>query len=133
MGEGIFPGLDIAASGMTAQSVRMKTVAQNIANAQTTKTSSGEPYRRQQPVFRSLLGDGGGVSVDGVIEDMSAFRSVLMDGHPDADDAGYVKMPNVNVPLEMVDMVSASRAYQANIAVMKHFQDIAQSALELLR
>ena len=133
MADDFFSTLDIAASGLQAEGERMNVVALNIANAQTTRTDAGTPYRRRQIVFRAMLGDRMGVRVEDIVEDPSAFRTMLSMGHPDADDAGYVQMPNVNVPLEMVDMISASRAYQANLAVMKHFKDIAHSALELLR
>ena len=133
MSEGMFQAFDISASGCHAQGARMDVIAQNIANAQTTRTASGEPYRRRQIVFSTSLHDATGVVVDAVVEDTSDYKMLRDPGHPDADSEGMVRLPNVNIPLEMVDMVAASRAYQANLAVMKHFQDMANCALYVLR
>jgi len=133
MSDSILASFDVSASGLAAQSARMDVIAQNIANSQTTRTAAGQPYRRRQICFRADIENALGVSIDGIMEDPSPFKTILDKGHPDADAEGYVRMPNVNIPLEMVDMVSASRAYQANLAVMKNFQEMANSALDLLR
>ncbi len=129
----IAPMVDIAASGLRAQSLRLNLIAGNIANAQTTRTVTGEPYRRKDAVLQTT-GDGlGGVTVLNIERDSSDFRQVLMPGHPDADDDGFVQMPNVTLPVELMNMTTASRAYQANVAVIKRYQDMVESTVELLR
>lgn len=127
------PVVDIAVSGLRAQSLRLNLIAGNIANANTTRTDSGEPYRRRDVVLATSPDSMGGVTVLNVAQDMTAFQSVLMQGHPDADENGYVRMPNVQVPVEMMNMVVASRAYQANIAVLKRYQEMVDTTVELLR
>lgn len=123
----------IAISGLEAQRRRLDVIANNIANAHTSRGARGEPYRRQE-VLLSSDGDLSGVNVRGVFEDMlSDFQQVYQPGHPDADGEGFVLMPNVQLPLEMVNMVSASRAYEANAAVLKRYQELIDATLELLR
>lgn len=135
----LFGSFDISASGLSAQRLRMDTIANNLANVQTTRTPHGGPYRRQMPVFsaREAFGPhgnrGGGVRVLGIVEDDDPPRLVYDPGHPDADDEGYVHMPNVNVVTEMVDMISASRAYEANIAALNAAKGMAMKALEIGR
>ena len=125
---------DIAVSGMRAQKLKMNVVGSNIANARTTRTATGEPYRRKTVVMSSLLDGLSGVEVLEVAEDMSTkFRMVLDSGHPDANADGYVSMPNIELPTEMMHMVDASRAYQANAAILKRYQDNMNITLELLR
>jgi len=131
--DGIAPMVDIAASGLRAQSLRLNLIAGNIANAQTTRTVTGEPYRRMDAVLQTTGDDLNGVMVLNVAHDRSDFRQVLMPGHPDADEDGFVRMPNVQVPVEMMNLMTASRAYQANVAVLKRYQDMVETTVELLR
>jgi flagellar basal-body rod protein FlgC len=126
--------IDIAVSGMKVQSARMNAISQNIANSNTTRTADGKPYRRQDVVVTSTGGLGGAVlqkvALDGKAGD---FKRVLEPGHPDADAEGYVDMPNVDLPVEMMHMMTATRAYQANAAVLKRYEDMVDTTLELLR
>ncbi len=131
--DSIAPMVDIAVSGLRAQSLRLNLIAGNIANANTTRTAAGGPYRRRDVVLRTSHGQLGGVTILNIAQDMSDFRSVLMKGHPDADKNGYVRMPNVQLPTEMMNLVVASRAYQANVAVLKRYQDMVEATVELLR
>lgn len=134
---------DISASGLAAERTRMEVAANNIANAQTTKTPGGGPYRRQQVVFASLYdaATGGpnaspvlrGVRVVGIQPDMSELPRVYHPGHPDADAEGFVRMPNVQPAMEMVDLITASRAYEANLQALRSFRQMAEHALSLLR
>jgi len=144
---GYFSSLDISASGLTAQRLRMDTISQNIANVGTTRTEKGTPYRRRLVVFeeRSLPGPfadylsqdsrerftGNGVRVARIIEDSSPLRRVYDPGHPDADKDGYVMMPNVDVVTEMVNMISATRAYEANVTSITATKSMAQKALDI--
>jgi len=101
----------------------MDIIANNIANARTSRTETGQPYRRKELVVSTDDDLLGGVKMEDVVSDKdSPFQHVLMPGHPDADDQGYVEMPNVSLPREMIDMVTASRAYQANAAILKRYQ-----------
>jgi flagellar basal-body rod protein FlgC len=134
--------LDISASALEAQRVRMEVVAQNLANAQTTRATRAPdgsflPYRRRETVFQALLGEGrdgprGGVRVDRIQEDKSDFRLEYNPHHPDADAQGNVRMPNVDVLMEMVDLIEASRAYEANITAMDATKAMAASSLRIL-
>ena len=134
--------LDISASALEAQRLRMEVASNNLANAQTTRASKGPdgawlPYRRRQVVFKALLegavgGKAGGVRVDRIEEDPSDFRPVFDPHHPDADAQGYVKMPNVDPLMETVDLMEASRAYEANITAMEATKSIAASSLRIL-
>ena len=124
--------VDIAVSGLKAESLRMNVIAENIANASTTRTPSGSPYRRQEVVLSTKDGVSG-VSVNQIAPDLSQYKRVYQPGHPDADKDGYVLMPNVELPVEMINMVTASRAYQANAAVMKRTQELNDVAMELLK
>jgi len=135
MGVGKISGpIDIAVSGLRAESLRMKVIADNIANAETSRTESGGPYRRQHVALATPGRGLAGVQVEGVVADMStAFKQVYMPGHPHANAEGMVLMPNVDLPVEMMNLVVASRAYQANAAVLKRYQDMVDVTLELLR
>ncbi len=135
MGVGKTPtSVDIAVSGLRAEALRMNVIARNIANANTSRTESGQPYRRQQVVLSTEQEGMVGVSVEEVAADMlTPFKRVYQPGHPDADKGGYVLMPNVNLPVEMMHMMAASRAYQANAAVLKRYQEMVNVTLELLR
>lgn len=132
-----FSSLDISASGLSAQRRRMDVVAENIANAETTRTAQGGPYQRKQVVFQALPnapgGAGGGVTVTEVAADPRPPRLVYRPGHPDANADGYVKMPNVNILEEMVDMVSATRSYEANVAAINAAKQMTRKALEIGR
>jgi flagellar basal-body rod protein FlgC len=132
-----FSTFDISASGVFAQRTRMDAIANNIANAESTRTPEGGPYRRQAVSFRAVYQDTlgnptpGGVKVDSITQDPSDFRLVHDPSHPDADANGYVKMPNVNVVEEMVDMISATRAYEANITAMNATKSMIGAALDM--
>ena len=139
-----FSTIDISASGLSAERYRMEVIANNIANANSTRTPEGGPYRRQQVVFAAQMGDPltteqdtvsrmAGVSVSGITHDQSDLPMVYNPGHPDADARGMVLMPNVKIPYEMVDMITASRAYEANLRSIRSFREMAQQTLTLLR
>lgn len=136
---GSFSSFDISSSGIFAQRTRMDVIANNIANAESTRTENGGPYRRQNVSFRAAYQEamGGkrlaGVTVSGVNEDPTDFRTVYDPGHPDADANGYVQMPNVNVVEEMVDMVSATRAYEANVTALNAAKSMINSAIDIGR
>jgi flagellar basal-body rod protein FlgC len=137
--------LSISATGLSAQRTRMNVIASNMANVNTTRTPDGLPYRRQEVVFAAqsgsrsfkdvlnqrLKGSPGGVQVMDVVADQRPFRMKYDPGHPDADDRGYVAMPNVNPVEEMVNMLSATRSYEAGISVIKATKNMALKALEI--
>ena len=137
--------LDISGSALTAQRLRMDVVAENVANIQTTRTAEGEPYRRRYVIFQqkdaasfsaalnnSLSGSAGsGVRVTEIGEDPSEFKLDYNPTHPDADEFGYVRMPNVELAREMSDMMSATRSYEANITVLNSTKSMAMNALEI--
>jgi flagellar basal-body rod protein FlgC len=127
----------VAASALKAQQSRMRVIAENIANAQSTaKTPGGDPYRRQVPVFepdKKVASGADGVKIAQVREDMRDFRVVYDPGHPAADEKGYVKMPNVDSLVEALDMREAQRAYEANLNVIETARSMDARTLELLR
>src|SRR5262249_40065033 len=144
--------ISISASGLTAQRLCMDTVANNVANAETTRTPEGGAYRRQQvvftprvvgqPLFSLLLQGQGpaalmpteeGVQVAQVIDDQSPTRLVYQPGSPDADQQGYVEYPNVNVVTEMTDMISAIRSYEANVTVLNAAKAMVCIAIDIAR
>lgn len=121
----LFDVLDIAGSGLTAQSVRLNTTASNIANADSVASSVGGAYKARQPVFQTVLaeetaGDGAasGVRVAGIVESPAPLKKEFQPDNPLADAEGYIYRPNVNIVEEMANMMSASRSYQTNIEVM---------------
>jgi len=134
-----FRVMDVAASGLGAQRLRMEAVASNLANAGTTRTPEGGPYRRRDVVFestpmdfRSALGAASrGVRVAGVVEDASEPQLRYEPGHPDADPQGYVTYPNVDSVVEMVNLLSAARSYEANVTVMEATKNLMLRALEI--
>lgn len=131
--ESVVSPVDIAVSGLRAQSLRINVIANNIANA-SSRTASGRPYRRQQVLLETGPENLTGVTVVEVASDFtSAFKTVFDPGHPDANDEGYIVMPNVDLPVEMMHMVLASRAYEANVAVLKRYQELTDLTMELLR
>ena len=165
MGNGLFSSIKISASGLRGQRTKMDVVSRNLANAETTKTADGTPYRRQRAIFEQVLGDkvqdnrlstgadsrlsrthpahmndtasstheaAGGMSSEvSVAPDSSEFRVIYDPGHPDADEGGYVLMPNVNPISEMVDMITASRAYEANVSAVQTAKDMFNDALKI--
>ena len=130
-----FGPIDIAVSGLQAQNKRIEIISSNVSNARTTNNGNGEPYRRLEAMLKTDGDDDGmgGVSLDEITMDMSDFQKILKPGHPDADEQGYVRMPNVELPTEMLNLSSAARAYQANMAVLKRYQEMVETTLELLR
>lgn len=129
----IFSPIDIAVSGLRAQGKHMQVISSNVANARTVDDGKGEPYRRLEALFKAESEGISGVSVDEIVRAMDDFQRVLDPGNPKADERGYVMMPNVRLPIEMMNLNIAARAYQANAAVLKRYQQIVETALELLR
>ena len=150
----LFGALDISASGLSAERMRMDVTAENLANAQTTRGPDGGPYRRKDVVLQTATGSDfgaaltaaagvvpgarngqqpGGVQVAGIVESQAAPRRIYDPGHPDADAEGYVAMPDVNPVTEMVDLISASRAYEANVTAMQTAKTMFTKTFELLR
>lgn len=145
----VFNAFSISSSALTAQRLRMDIISQNIANVNTTRTEDGTPYRRKTIVFQERENTsfsqylsqaskkryltGGGVRVAAIVEDPSPFKEVYDPGNPDADENGIVQMPNVDIVTEMVNMISATRAYEANITAMNASKSMATKALEIGR
>jgi len=126
--------IDITMSALRAQSMRMNVYSNNLANASTAKTDTGGPYRRKEVILSSVMDAINGVKIDRVAEDFTTeFQRIHQPGHPQADTDGYVMMPNISIPVEMMNLTSASRAYQANAAVLKRYQDMVDATLQLLR
>lgn len=145
---GFLDSINISASGMTAERLRMDVISKNISNANTTRTSNGTPYRRQVVIFEeadisqpfsSLLSKAqnnlnkSGVRVSSIVEDKSEYKLVYNPGHPDADEKGYIKMPNVDIMVEMVNMISATRAYEANVTSINSTKNMIMKALDIGR
>jgi len=129
-------GIQSTASALNAQRVRMDLVAQNIANAHTTRDTDGQAYRRKVATFQELLGsgsEGSGVKIESITTDPTPGELVYQPQHPHANAEGYVQMPNVNVAVEMVDLLTASRAYEANLAVARNARQMAAKALTIGR
>lgn len=141
-----FNSINVSATGLTAERLRMDLISDNIANANTTRTPSGTPYRRKIAIFREQQGDtfanmltqagsgygiGTGVEIAGIEEDQSPFKKEFNPNHPDADENGFVSLPNVEVVNEMINMISASRAYEANITSINNTKNMAMKALEI--
>lgn len=130
--------LDITASAMAANRFWLERISNNMANANTTRGPDGQPYRRELPIFAELLNREmsggevpGGVEATGVIKDNTPFPRVYNPGHPHADAQGFVSMPNVNVVTEMVDMITASRSYEAAITVSTAAKNMMSKAIEI--
>jgi flagellar basal-body rod protein FlgC len=141
---GVFSAMEVAASGLSAQRTRMNTVASNLANARTTRTDAGGPYKRLDPVFeavgldneRGVMATQGGVSlvkVARIQQDTRPGMMVYEPGHPDANVGGYVEYPNVNAVEEMVNMITASRAYEAGVTSIDTVKQMGRSALDIGR
>lgn len=133
--------MNAAASGLSAERTRIEVAVSNLANAESTRSADGTPYRRRDVVlaadrsstFDAALNRTGatGVTVAAVVEDAAPFRRRYEPSHPDADADGFVELPNVDAPQEMVDMLGAARAYQANLAAISIIKDVVARALEL--
>jgi flagellar basal-body rod protein FlgC len=149
---GLFDALSISGSGLSAERLRMDVTAENLANAQTTRGADGGPYKRKMVTLQEAGGGfdtalaaasssqggrgsavPGGVEVAGIVEDTAPDRMVYDPGHPDADANGYVRMPNVNPVTEMVDLISSSRAYEADVTAMQAAKSMFSKTLDLLR
>lgn len=143
----LFSSMRVSATGLEAQTKRMNTISSNIANAETTRTDTGGPYKKKTTVMGSVTDRESfgeilaseldeqvqGVQVMEVAEDKSAPRIIFNPDHPDANQEGYVELPNVNVVQEMADMISAQRSYEANVTTMGAAKAMAQKALEIGR
>jgi len=146
----MFDALDVSATGLTAERLRMDVTAENLANAQTTRGADGQPYRRKEVVLSEISSGGfgsqlakaigagagasaGGVEVTAITQDQTPGKLVYDPGHPDADAKGYVRMPNVDTVAEMVDLISSSRAYEANVTAMNAAKQMFSKTLDLLR
>jgi len=142
----LFSVLSISASGMSAQRARAELLTENLANAETTRTPEGGPYRRKDAVFesstvespftsefRSQLEEPGGVAVSEIVVDQRAPELRYMPGHPDANADGYVAFPRVSPAEDMVDLMGAARSYQANVAAISAIKDMIQRSLDLFR
>jgi flagellar basal-body rod protein FlgC len=130
----LFNIFNVAGSGMSAQAQRLNVVASNLANADSATSSTGQTYRAKQVVFAAVPvagPDASGVRVQQVVEDASAPRMVYQPNHPQADEKGYVAMPNVNVVEEMVNMISASRSYQTNVDTMNAAKTLLMKTLTI--
>jgi flagellar basal-body rod protein FlgC len=143
----LFSSLSVSASGMSAQRTRAELLVENLANAETTRTPDGGPYRRKDVVFQSqgvgspfagvlsdeMNGGATGVGISEVMVDQRDPERRYMPGHPDAGPDGYVAFPRLNPAEEMVDLVSASRGYQANVASMTSIKEMLQRSIDLLK
>jgi flagellar basal-body rod protein FlgC len=138
----LFAASGVSGSGMSAERFRMEVIANNIANANSTRSANGGPFRRQDVVFAEVLGpamrangqpDLRGVQAVDVVEDPTELNRVYMPGHPDADAEGFVLMPNVQLPIEMVNLLTAARAYEANLRAMQTFRQMGEQALAIIR
>jgi len=136
----MFRAIDVSGSSLTAHRLWLDSISANLANVNTTRTAEGGPYRRKVPVFAEMLDktiggyeDTGGVRVVEIAEDDTPPRLAYQPDHPDADAEGYVAFPNVNVVREMADMLTASRAYEANLAVADAARNMWAGALEIMR
>ena len=136
----LIPAARISSTGLDAETRRMEVIANNVANAETTKGINGSVFRRRQVIFAEKLAEAidggseegpGGVDVADIVDDQRDPRKVYRPGHPDADVEGFVTMPNISPVEEMVDMMSASRAYEANLAAIRMSKDMASRALDI--
>jgi flagellar basal-body rod protein FlgC len=146
---GLFDAINASGSALTAERLRMDVTAENLANAQSTRGADGQPYRRKEVVLQqsgdgfgrmlgAAMGQGasgtpGGVEVAAIVEDQSDARLVYDPAHPDANAEGYVAMPNVNPVTEMVDLISASRGYEANVTAIQTAKSMFAKTLDILR
>ena len=138
--DNVFSALNVSGSGLAAEQTRMKVIAENIANARTTRTPEGGPYRRHFVVFSSMLREAmdgsqqpAGVQVAGVLRSNSPPVKVFEPDHPDADKTGHVALPDISLPNEMIDMVAAARSYEANLAAIKNFKSMVNRSIAIIR
>lgn len=142
--QNMFSASKISASGLSAEKRRLEVTANNVANAHTTGNAATGPYRRQLVVFTDAMSSQQtsgpasqarlhGVRIEGIVTDQSELPQVFDPGHPHADSRGFVTMPNVSVPIEMVDMMTASRAYEANLKALQSYRQMVEQSLSLLR
>ena len=145
----IFNSINVSASALTAEKTRIDIIAKNMANANSTRATGGMPYRRQMAVFQenkktpfsehlskytgANKNNGQGVKISKIVEDDTPFKMKYEPGHPDADENGYVQMPNVDTIKEMVDLISAQRSYDANITAMNASKSMLMKALDIGR
>jgi flagellar basal-body rod protein FlgC len=139
---GMFPGMDVSAGALSVERLRLNVIADNIANAESTRGANGGPYRRKQVIVAEKAAAGfpapgaddigSGVQAAGIIEDPEPPRMMYDPSHPDANAQGYVRMPNVDVPTEIVDMMAATRAYEANATAFQAQRRSQERSLELL-
>jgi flagellar basal-body rod protein FlgC len=136
----ILPGVESTSAALTAERIRMDVISQNIANVNTTHGPDGKPYQRQHVVFETVLqqqqtGDATGradlVQVSQIVKDHRAPKMIYNPGHPDADAGGMVAMPDINMQEEMVDLIAASRSFEANLAVVKNARSLAMQELSI--
>jgi flagellar basal-body rod protein FlgC len=134
----LIPSIQSTRSALDAERTRIEIVSQNLANANVTRSVDGQPYKRKQVIFETLVNNAGinansgsTIRVSRVESDNRPFREVFTPDHPDADARGYVRYPNVNVHEEMVDLIASSRAFEANIAVVKNARQLAQQAMAI--
>jgi flagellar basal-body rod protein FlgC len=144
---GLLKSIDIASSGMTAQRIRLNVISMNLANANTTKTAEGTPYRKKTSIFETVPIDNSfesqfkdsleremyGVKVSEIVPVKGDFKKIFEPSHPDADENGYIYLPNVNLVEEMVQMLNASRSYEANAAAIKAAKEMALKAMDIGR
>jgi flagellar basal-body rod protein FlgC len=148
---GLFDALDISASGLSAERLRMDVTSENLANAQTTRGANGQPYQRKEVVLQEVGGSPSfgatlagvmgsapgaapdGVQVAGIVADPTPGQLVYDPGHPDANAQGYVRMPNVEPVMEMTDLITESRSYEANVTAMQTAKSMFTKTLDLLR
>lgn len=142
---GLFDSINISSSALTAEKTRIDIISKNIANANTTRATGGLPYRRQMAVFEENKKgvfeayldrhtnkfNGSGVAISEIVEDETPFKLKYEPGHPDADENGYVMLPNVEIVSEMVDLIDAQRAYEANITAINTTKTMLTNALEI--
>lgn len=141
----VFEGLDVSVGGLGAQRIRMDLVSSNLANVNSSNGENGEPYRRKVPVFEAVLDSESSslsdekhlpltkVRVKDIAEDPTPFKLKYEPSHPDADENGYINLPNIDPMKEMVDMISAMRSYEANLTAFNTHKDMLLKALEIVR
>jgi flagellar basal-body rod protein FlgC len=131
----MFLPMQVSSTALEAQKIRLNVIASNIANASSTNTPEGGPYRRKDVLFKTVMfgESAGGVEVPQVVEDQSPFRSVYDPSHPDADNKGYVSYPNINVLTEMVNLMTAQRSYEANLTMITSYKDMYMRTLDILK
>jgi len=143
--DALFNVIKISGTGTKAQRLRMDTIASNLANVNSTRTPEGGPYKRKVPVFEEVFDESlrseydpredtfNGVQLSGIVPSQNCFKQVFDPGHPDANKDGYVTVPNINTMEEMANLIDASRAYEANLSVMRNTRRIINDTITLLR